>query len=132
MANKFQVACVQMCSSRSVSENIEQACGLIEAAADAGAELVITPEMTSLLEQETKTLFAHVYREDEDPALKRFRDVARARGIWLVIGSLPIWLSDTQIANRCYVLSPQGDVVSFYDKIHMFDVDLAGGESYRE
>ena len=132
MANHFQVACVQMCSSRNVAENIKQACALIEAAADAGADLVITPEMTSLLEQQTKVLFANVFKEEDDPALKRFRDVARERGIWLVIGSLPIWLSDTQIANRCYVLSPQGDVVSFYDKIHMFDVDLAGGESYRE
>lgn len=132
MANEFQVACVQMCSSRSVADNIEQACVLITAAADAGADLVITPEMTSLLEQQTKVLFANVFVEDEDPALKRFRELALARGIWLVIGSLPILLSETQIANRCYVLSPQGNVVSFYDKIHMFDVDLAGGESYRE
>ena len=132
MANNFQVACVQMCSSRSVAENIEQACVLIEAAADAGADLVVTPEMTSLLEQQTKVLFANVFEEKNDPALKRFQEVALARGIWLVIGSLPILLSETQIANRCYVLSPQGNVVSFYDKIHMFDVDLAGGESYRE
>ena len=101
-------------------------------AAEGGADYVLTPENTNLLELSTKKLFANTAREDGNPALERFTGLAGDLGIWLHIGSIAVKLSDEKVANRSYLISPDGEIVAHYDKIHMFDVDLPGGESYRE
>ncbi len=131
-ASSFTAACVQMRSSRNVAENIASARALISQAAEAGAALVATPEMTSLLETGSDALFANTRGEADDEALIAFRALAAEKKIWLLIGSLPIRLSDVKIANRSFLISPDGMIAARYDKIHMFDVDLDGGESYRE
>jgi predicted amidohydrolase len=128
----FRAALVQLCSGRSVDPNVAQAEALIHEAAAGGAHYVQTPEVTTLMELETKRLFAATEPEEGNRALQRFRELAAELKIWLHIGSMAIKLSPDKIANRAYVLSPAGDIVARYDKIHMFDVDLPGGESYRE
>jgi len=75
---------------------------------------------------------AAIKREDEDPSLAAFRDLARRRGLWLHLGSLALKVSPDRAVNRGFLIDPQGEIAARYDKIHMFDVDLANGESYRE
>ncbi len=125
------VGLVQMCSSEHVSENIETASALIREARDKGAEIVMTPEMTGIFEQRKKPLLANTFPEDTDPALGAFIALAKELGVWLLIGSLAIKVSDDKLANRSFLISPEG-IQARYDKIHMFDVDLPGDESYRE
>jgi predicted amidohydrolase len=128
----FRAALVQLCSGRNVDKNVADAVGLIREAAAGGAQYVQTPEVTTLMELETAKLFAAVEPEDDNRALQRFRDLAAELKIWLHIGSMPVKVAPDKIANRAYVLSPDGLIAATYDKIHMFDVDLPGGESYRE
>lgn len=131
-AASFLAACVQLRSGRDVAANIEAAVTLVAQAAGDGADFVATPENTSLMESERAALFEKARPEEEDTALKALRAVARERKIWLLIGSLPVKVADAKLANRSFLVSPEGRVAARYDKIHMFDVDLAGGESYRE
>jgi predicted amidohydrolase len=128
----FRAALVQLCSGRSVDKNVDDAVALIREAAAGGAHYVQTPEVTTLMELETAKLFAAVEPEEGNTALERFRDLAAELKIWLHIGSMPVKVAPDKIANRAYVLTPDGSVAATYDKIHMFDVDLPGGESYRE
>jgi predicted amidohydrolase len=128
----FKAACVQMRSGRSVARNVDDAEALIRAAAAAGAGYVLTPEMTTILDRDKAALLAAIGPEEIDLSLQRFREIARELGIHLHIGSMAIKLGDDHIANRSFLIAPNGSVVGRYDKIHMFDVDLSGGESYRE
>lgn len=112
--------------------NVDVASALIRQAATAGAAFIATPEMTSLLETDRKSQFEKTRQESADVALAAFCDVARDTNIWLLIGSLAVHAPDDKLANRSFLIGPDGVIKSRYDKIHMFDVDLAGGESYRE
>jgi len=131
-ATPFLAACIQLRAGRDVAVNVAAAAELIEKAAREGAQFIATPENTSLMEAERPLLLEKARAEEEDEALKALRAVARGRGIWLLVGSLPIKLSAEKLANRSFLIGPDGLVRQSYDKIHMFDVDLANGESYRE
>jgi len=128
----FRAACVQMRSGLAPETNVPAALELIGEAAGRGAALILTPEMTHALDQNPKRLFGHIDVEDKTAALGAFCDAARAHGAWLGIGSLAIKLEERRAANRSYLISPDGEIAARYDKAHMFDVDLPGGESYRE
>ncbi|WP_430514232.1 carbon-nitrogen hydrolase family protein [Pannonibacter phragmitetus] len=128
----FTAACVQLRSSRDVAANDAAAEALIREAAAAGAHYVQTPEMTNLLERSREDLMAKIRVEAEDPSLARFRALAAELGIWLHIGSLAILLEPGKAANRGFLIGPDGSLKARYDKIHMFDVDLPNGESWRE
>lgn len=130
-ASRFKAALVQMRSGRDVAANIATACEMIEKAAKGGAHYVQTPEVTTLMELDRERLFAAIGPEAGNPALERFKAVALTHGIWLHIGSMGVRVGD-KIANRSYVIGPDGAIVARYDKIHMFDVQLANGETYRE
>jgi len=130
--NEFNVACVQLRTGNDVAENIETVTDFIREAAGRGADYIITPETSNLMEMNTARLFAGTAFEADDTSLRAFSDLAAELGIWLHIGSLAIKLSDTKVANRAYVFTPEGKTAAKYDKLHMFDVDLSGGESYRE
>jgi predicted amidohydrolase len=122
-----------MCSGRDVEANVKAATALITSAAAGGAHYVQTPEMTTVMELDRERLFAAAAAsEAETRALGHFQDLARKLAIWLHIGSMPILLEGETLANRSFLISPEGDIAARYDKIHMFDVDLGGGESYRE
>jgi predicted amidohydrolase len=128
----FRVGLVQMRSGRTPAANVAAAVKLIGQASEAGADYVQTPEMTNILELKRENLFAAIVAEEEDAGLAAFRDLARKLGLWLHIGSLAIKISPDKAANRAFLIDPKGEIVARYDKIHMFDVDLANGESYRE
>jgi len=128
----FTVGLVQMRSGLTPSVNLDSAVKLIGEAKAAGADYVQTPEMTNLMDIKRERMLAAVVPEENDASLARLRELARALGIWLHIGSLAIKVSPERAANRAFLIDPAGEVVARYDKIHMFDVDLAGGESYRE
>jgi predicted amidohydrolase len=128
----FRVGLVQLRSGRSVEPNIAAAESLIRDAAASGADYVQTPENTSLMEMDGEKLFAAIDVEAKSVPLARLKALARELGIRLHIGSLGIKLDRSKIANRSFLIAPDGEIVGRYDKLHLFDVDLAGGESYRE
>ncbi len=128
----FKAAMIQMRSGLKPTANIDDAVRLIGEAKSAGADYVLTPEMTNILAAKREQLFAAVVEEEVDVSLATLRELARKFGIYIHIGSLAIKISNERAANRSFLIDPRGDVAARYDKIHMFDVDLADGESYRE
>jgi deaminated glutathione amidase len=132
MSVTFTAGLVQMCSGLSPRANLDAALKLIAEARSGGADYVLTPEMTNILEVKRERLFAAIAPEEADPSLAAFRELARRLGIFLHVGSLAIKLAPEKAANRSFLIDRRGEIVARYDKIHMFDVDLAGGESYRE
>jgi predicted amidohydrolase len=126
------VGLVQMRTGLDPDRNRDAAAKLIREASAAGAHYVQTPEMTNILEAKRDRLLATIAEEESDPTLAAFRDLARSLGIYLHVGSLAIKVSSDKAANRGFVIDPKGEIAARYDKIHMFDVDLANGESYRE
>jgi predicted amidohydrolase len=128
----FRAAMVQMRSGRSPQANCDAAAKLIGEAKAAGADYVLTPEMTNTMEVNREALFATLADEEHDPVLATLRELARTLGIYLNIGSLAVKISPDKAANRSFLIDRRGDIIARYDKIHMFDVDLANGESYRE
>src|SRR5260221_6108913 len=132
MTEKFTAACVQISAQREFAPNIEATSALIRRARDAGADLIMTPEITGMFEPKRDLHLAKARDEAGNPALAAFRELARETGAWLLVGSLAIKLEAARLANRSFLLAPDGAIAARYDKIHMFDVDLANGESYRE
>ena len=131
----FVAAAVQMRSGISVAANVAAAEALIREAAAEGAQYVLTPEMTNILDGERTRLLASVSPEESDPALARFRVLAKELAIHLHVGSMAVRLADDaeqRTANRAFLIAPTGEILARYDKIHTFDADLANGESYRE
>ena len=128
----FRAACVQLRSGEDVGENIVFAEKLVRQAAAGGAQFIATPENTSLMAADGGAKLAQSYDESADPALPVFTSLARERGVWLLIGSLAIKTSPGKTANRSFLIDPKGTVTARYSKIHLFDVDLPSGETYRE
>ena len=132
MTGTFQAAMIQMRSGLTPAANIDAAVRLIGEAKSAGADYVLTPEMTNIMEVKRERLFASIVPEEADTSLATFRELARKLGIYVHVGSLAIKTSPDRAANRSFLIDPKGEIAARYDKVHMFDVDLEGGESYRE
>jgi len=131
--NPFTVACVQVNAGADMSTNLAEAARLVRGARAAGADLILTPENVSLMAAKSDATRAAAMTMDGNPALTAFRDLASATGAWLLAGSLPVRVAgDERIANRSILIDPAGSVSAWYDKVHMFDVDIPGGESHRE
>ena len=128
---RFVAACVQMRSGRDPLANRDAAASLVRQAAKEGAHYVQTPEMTSLVERSRAAMFEKVGPEERDPTLAALREVARERRVVVHIGSIAVRVGE-KIANRAFVIDAGGGIVASYDKIHLFDVDLPNGESWRE
>ena len=128
----FRVGLIQMRSGRTPQANMDAAARLIGEAKTGGADYVLTPEMTNILERSREKLFATIVPEEQDATLATFRELARALGIYVHVGSLAVKASSDKAINRSFLIDRRGEIVARYDKIHMFDVDLKGGESYRE
>jgi predicted amidohydrolase len=131
-ARQFRAGLVQLRSGRSVKPNLDKAEGLIRRAAKSGAVYIQTPENTGLMELSPALVLESAESEESSASLAQLKALARELGIWLHIGSLAIKLDPSRVANRSYLIDPHGNVAARYDKLHMFDVDLPGGESYRE
>ena len=129
---RFRAGLVQLRAGRSIAANLDSAEALIRRAGRGGAAYVQTPENTALMELEPERVLAQAQPESEDVPLARLRALAHELGIWLHVGSLAIRLDPERVASRSFLITPEGEIAARYDKLHMFDVDLAGGESYRE
>jgi len=104
----------------------------VATAAEAGAAMLFTPEMSGLLDRDAERAAHNVRLEENDEVLARTREAASKHGIWVHIGSLAVRTEGRQLANRAFVIDPRGEIRARYDKIHLFDVDLPTGESWRE
>jgi predicted amidohydrolase len=128
----FKVGLIQMRSGLDPAANLVTAVELIKEAKQAGADYVQTPEMTNILAIKREQLWAAIVAEEKDPTLAAVREAARKLSLYIHIGSLAIRASPEKAVNRSFLIDRKGEIAARYDKIHMFDVDLAGGESYRE
>ncbi len=131
-SSTFKVGLVQMRSGLDPQANLASLIASIDEAKRNGADYVQTPEMTNILALKRDDLFAKIVAEEQDPTLATMRELAQKLSIYIHIGSLAIKATPEKAANRAFVIDRNGDIAARYDKIHMFDVDLAGGESYRE
>jgi predicted amidohydrolase len=128
----FKVALIQMRSGLDPEANLAAVLAGVDEAKRGGADYVLTPEMTNVLENKRERLFTKIFSEEHDPTLATLREVAAKLSIYIHLGSLAVKASPEKAANRSFLIDRKGDIAARYDKIHMFDVDLAGGESYRE
>src|SRR5246500_917557 len=139
MSANFTLACVQFSAGPDPEPNLRGVSDLIRRARDAGADFITTPEASNFIES-GKRRREKARSEASDPFLAGMRALARETGAWLLLGSLVIDPSrergaasdEVRLANRSFLIDAQGAIVARYDKIHMFDIDLPGGESYRE
>jgi deaminated glutathione amidase len=131
MSSILRVGLVQMRSGLEPEANVAEASRLIRRAVADGAEFVATPEMTNVIEPRRSVLWEKVWDEAADPSVAALATVAREFGIWLSAGSLALRSGD-RLVNRSLLYAPDGRIVARYDKVHLFDVALPNGESYRE
>jgi len=129
---KLTVACVQTNAARDPQENIARVSPLIREAKARGASLITTPEIVGMLEPKRDLALAKAKPEESHEVLAAFRGLAAELGVWLLIGSISIKLSDDRMANRSFLVDPQGQILARYSKIHMFDVQVGDGQTYRE
>ncbi|HVC56666.1 MAG TPA: carbon-nitrogen hydrolase family protein [Stellaceae bacterium] len=135
----FTAACIQFTAGPDPEPNLRLVEGLVRRARDQGADLIMTPEASNFIES-GKRRRDKARPEADDPFLAGMRDLARELGVWLLLGSLVIDpagepgadASEQRLANRSFLIDSSGAIVARYDKIHMFDIDLPNGESYRE
>jgi deaminated glutathione amidase len=135
----FTAGCIQFTAGPDPEPNLRQVEELVRRARDAGAEFIMTPEASNLIES-GKRRRDKARREADDPFLAGMRELARELDVWLLLGSLVIdpsgepggAVGEERLANRSFLLDSKGAIAARYDKIHMFDIDLPGGESYRE
>ena len=128
----FTAAMVQMRTGLLPEPSLEQGTRLIREAAAQGADYVLTPEVSNMMQLNRTALFEHLATQEDDLSLKAYRALAKELNIHLHIGSLALRFSPEKAVNRSFLIGPDGNLLASYDKIHMFDIDLPGGESYRE
>lgn len=128
----FRAAAIQMCSGVDPERNAAAMARLVREAAGKGATYVQTPEMTGMLQRDRAAAKALLRDETNDVIVRTGSELARELGIFMHVGSTAIALDDDKLANRGYLFGPDGTILNRYDKIHMFDVDLDNGESWRE
>ena len=132
MTEPFRLACIQTNAGNEMAANLDAAEELVRQAHAAGANLIALPECVSMMEPDRALVRQKAAPADDHPAIHRFQKLAADLGVWMQVGSVAIDLGDGTVANRSVLIDARGDVVADYDKIHMFDVDLPGGETYRE
>jgi len=133
MSRRFRVACVQPNVRDDMADNIAQISALIRQAHKGGADFITTPENSGFMGRNAAASLAAGRSEADHPALAAFRALATELNIWLLIGSLAVREDGAnRNFNRSYLLDPKGEIAARYDKIHLFDVDLPSGETYRE
>ncbi len=131
----MRVALAQMCSGIDPAANAKALRAHIGEAAARGADILFTPEMTGLVDRDRNRAAASIHTEQKDPVLQEACASAKNEQIWVALGSLAIKPSDSDASkwlNRSFLIDPSGNIVARYDKIHLFDVDLDTGESWRE
>ncbi|WCM29311.1 carbon-nitrogen hydrolase family protein [Sphingomonas sp. QA11] len=128
----MRIALLQMTTGIDPAANAGVITDAIAEAAKGGAAMLFTPEMSGLLDSDRARAASHLRAEADDAVLAAVRKAAAEQGIWVHLGSLAVRSDDGKLANRAYVIDPQGAIRARYDKLHLFDVDLPTGESWRE
>ncbi|MBR0551999.1 carbon-nitrogen hydrolase family protein [Stakelama marina] len=128
----MKIALLQMTSGIDPAANARVITDAIAEAGQAGAAMLFTPEMSGLLDRDRKRADAHLRGEDDDIVLKAVREAAALHGVWAELGSLALRRADGKLANRSFLIDDKGMIRARYDKLHLFDVDLPSGESWRE
>ena len=132
MARALHVGCIQYCAGSDTDRNLRTIERLVDRAASDGAQLICLPEYATCYGAVRGQLKVGAVEEAEHEGLTALRALAEQHAVWLLIGSIAIKRDDGLINNRSYLIDDRGGIVARYDKIHLFDVDLDGGESYRE
>ncbi len=134
-ASRAKVALIQTRSPATQAAALEHVSPLVRDAARGGAQFILTPEGTNLLERRPELRQKAIVRQADDPAVNGLKALARELGVWLLIGSAIVLHEDpseTRAANRSILIGPDGEIRATYDKMHVYDVDLPTGESHRE
>jgi predicted amidohydrolase len=132
VAAPFKTACIQNCATDDLAANLDKVERLLREAVAAGAGLVCLPEFFSNLEPADGAYFDKGYAADDHPALHRLQRLARELGVHVLLGSIPIRHRDRKVFNRSFLLAADGAILATYDKIHLFDVAIKDGQTYRE
>lgn len=127
-----KIGVLQMTSGIDPAVNAATLVDAIAEAGAAGAAMLFTPEMSGLIDRDRARGSASIVAEDADPVLAEVRAAAANAGMWVHLGSLAVRRPDGKFANRGFVIDPTGTIRARYDKLHLFDVDLPSGESWRE
>jgi predicted amidohydrolase len=127
-----RIALFQSCTGIDPVDNARALTDAIEQASAGGAEMLFTPEMSGLLDRDAKRAGESLRAEDDDAVLAACREAASRHALWVHLGSLAVRTEEGKLANRAFVIDPTGAIRARYDKIHLFDVDLPTGESWRE
>ena len=128
----FTVACLQTNTGLEMEAEIEKLRPLVREARARGADFIATPETALMGDRKRARMLDKAREEADHPGYPAFAQMARETGAWLLAGSFTVKLDAEHVANRSVLFDPTGAAVASYDKIHMFDVDLEGGDSYRE
>ena len=132
MTSPFRLTCVQVNAGNQMAANIEAAAQLARAAHGDGAYFIAFPECVAMMEMGRDAVLAQARPEETHPALAAICDLANDPKVWLLSGSLSVRLPGDKVANRSFLIDSEGAIQARYYKIHVFDVDLEDGESYRE
>ena len=127
-----RIALFQSCTGIDPADNARALVGAIGEAAAGGAAMLFTPEMSGLLDRDAARAADQLRSEEEDDVLATCREAASRHGLWLHLGSLAVRTAGGKLANRGFLIDPAGAIRARYDKLHLFDVDLPTGESWRE
>jgi len=127
----MKVACIQSSAGENYNKNFKQIIKLINQSIKNKADLIITPETTSLITSDKKILYKYTFKMSADPLIKQVKEIAKQNKKWILIGSLSI-KEKTKYRNRSIMINPTGKIVAYYDKIKMFDVKLANREQHKE
>ena len=127
----MKVACIQSSAGENYNKNFKQIVKLINQSIKNKADLIITPETTSLITSDKKILYKNTFRMSSDPLIKKVKEIAKQNKKWILIGSLPI-KDKTKYRNRSIMVNPNGKIAAYYDKIKMFDVKLPNNEQHKE
>jgi predicted amidohydrolase len=132
MSQRVKVACIQSNAGPEILPNILEVDRLVRSARAAGAEFILTSENFTCIEFGPERSLAKARPEAEHPAIPHFTALAKELGCWILMGSLTIKLSASKVNNRSYLIDAEGRIQTRYNKLHLFDVQLREGETYRE
>ena len=127
----MKVACIQSSAGENYNKNFKQIVKLINQSIKNKADLIITPETTSLITSDKSILYKNTFKMSSDPLIKKVKEIAKQNKKWILIGSLPI-KDKTKYRNRSIIINPKGKIEAYYDKIKMFDVKLPNNEQHKE
>ena len=127
----MKVACIQSSAGENYNKNFNQIVKLINQSIKNKADLIITPETTSLITSDKNILYKNTFKMSSDPLIKKVKEIAKQKKKWILIGSLPI-KDKTKYRNRSIMINPNGKIATYYDKIKMFDVKLPNNEQHKE